>query len=246
MLTVAASVEESPEYRALLADILSQAVTGELIGMLNFATLSGVIDDPYEMMEAVEHAESERGHAERFLSLAKQQGLEVRINLEGTYWKTLRDSFLAWAEKRDFIACLLIQEVMLESFAVGMYSDIGEAIPGPIGAAFRSIAEEEMGHLGHSVEILQAEYRRDSAGFIEKVEDVHLDCMTTLAAWSAKSDLHGHCGVCKGTCMKKALPLAQLDIVHLRGRSLNLYMKTLDNIGLPGEQTLRWIANLPA
>jgi len=246
MLSATQSVEETVGYRDLLSDILSQAITGELVGMLNFSTLAGIIDDPHEMMEAVEHSNSERGHAECFLELAKSHGLDVRINLQGTYWNSIRSAFLSWASKRDFIACLLIQEVMLESFAVGMYSDIGEAISGPIGSAFRAIAAEEGEHLSHSIEILQAELNRDPTAFIAKVEAVHLDCMTILAAWSAKSDLHGHCGVCKGNCMKEALPLAHLDIVHLRGRSLNLYMKTLDKIGLPGEQTLRWIANLPA
>ena len=53
------------------SDIFSQAITGELIGMSNFASLAETIDDPHEKMEAVEHANSERMHAEGFLAYAK-------------------------------------------------------------------------------------------------------------------------------------------------------------------------------
>ena len=47
----------------VISDVFSQAITGELIGMSNFASLADTIDDPHEKMEAVEHANSERGHA---------------------------------------------------------------------------------------------------------------------------------------------------------------------------------------
>jgi hypothetical protein len=41
------------------------------------------------------------------------------------------------------------------------------------------------------------------------------------------------------------LPDVSLDIVQLRGGALNLYLKSLDRVGLPGEETLQWIARLP-
>jgi hypothetical protein len=44
----------------VISDVFSQAITGELIGMSNFASLADTIDDPHEKMEAVEHANSER------------------------------------------------------------------------------------------------------------------------------------------------------------------------------------------
>ena len=42
----------------VISDVFSQAITGELIGMSNFASLTDTIDDPHEKMEAVEHANS--------------------------------------------------------------------------------------------------------------------------------------------------------------------------------------------
>jgi rubrerythrin len=234
------------EQEAVVTDILSQAITGELIGMSNFASLAGAIDDVHEKMEAVEHANCERGHAEGFLEIAKQYGLEPIINLNGYYWKSVRDCFLKYAEKKDFIGCLIIQEVMLECFAVSMYNDVGNALDNGIGELFRAISAEEQEHIEHSIDLLRAEMEKDPIAFYQKVEGIHWDCMSILAEWTAKTDLKGHCGVCKGSCMKESLSNVQLNVTEMRGNALNLYIRTLDRIGLPGQKTLQWIINLPA
>lgn len=120
----------------VISDVFSQAITGELIGMSNFASLTDTIDDPYEKMEAVEHANSERMHAEGFAAYAKKQKLNVKINLNGEYWGNVRKQFLSYAQQKDFIACLIIQEVMLESFAISMYTDVGNALGGEASELF--------------------------------------------------------------------------------------------------------------
>src|SRR3954471_5775962 len=106
----------SMETFDVISDVFSQAITGELIGMSNFASLAETIADPEEKMEAVEHANSERMHAEAFIAYAKKAKLRININMQGAYWGGVRKQFLAYAHRRDFIACLIIQEVMLESF----------------------------------------------------------------------------------------------------------------------------------
>ncbi|MFD3003016.1 long-chain fatty aldehyde decarbonylase [Pontibacter toksunensis] len=234
------------EHRGIITDIISQAITGELIGMSNFASLAGAIDDVHEKMEAVEHANCERKHAEGFIALSKKFGLDPIINLEGYYWKNVRECFLKYAAKGDFIGCIIIQEVMLECFAVSMYHDVGQALDNEIGALFTAISQEEEEHIEHSIELLQAELTKDSEAFYSKMENIHKDCMTILAEWTAKTDLKGHCGVCKGSCMKEAMPEIALDVTRMRGNALNLYLSTLDRIGLPNEKTLRWVINLPA
>ena len=60
--------------RKLIGDVLSQAITGELIGMSNFASLAETIDDWEEKIEAVEHADSERMHTEGFVDMARKYG----------------------------------------------------------------------------------------------------------------------------------------------------------------------------
>ena len=173
-------------------------------------------------------------------------GLEPVINLEGYYWKNVRECFLKYAEQKDFHACIIIQEVMLECFAVSMYHDVGQALDNEIGELFRAISLEETEHIEHSIDLLRDEMNKDPLAFFKKVEAIHWDCMGILAEWTAKSDLKGHCGVCKGNCMKESLHYVDLDVTKMRGNAFNLYVKTLDRIGLPGQKTLQWIVNLPA
>ena len=245
METITAPAMTAEEFN-VISDVFSQAITGELIGMSNFASLAETIDDPHEKMEAVEHANSERMHAEGFLAYAKKNKLKININLNSTYWGNVRKQCLDYAAKKDFIACLIIQEVMLESFAVSMYTDTGKALGGEAGDLFLRIAEEEKEHLEHSSDILRAEFKKDPPGFLSKFEELHFNCMTILAEFSATIDLRGHCGVCNGDCMKGSLHHINLDIVSMRGNAFALYTEALDNIGIPGEKSIVWIANLPA
>lgn len=235
-----------PNYKAVVSDLFSQAIVGEMIGMKNFATIANTVNDWEEMLEAIEHANGERMHAEAFMKLAKEYELDININLEGIYWRSIQERVKAYGDKKDFIACFIVQEVMLESYAVSMYTDIGKKLPGKAGKLFAAIAEEEKEHLHHAVELLQKEYALHGEAFIEKVEKVHNECMTILSEWSGKKDHKGHCGICNGNCMKESLPLIDLDVVQLRGNALSLYVKMLDEIGIPGEATLPWIVNLPA
>jgi len=234
------------EQLAVVRDILSQAINGELIGMSNFASLAGVVDDIHEKMEAIEHANCERGHAEGFIQISRQFDIDPEINLEGHYWKRVRDSFLTYANQKDLTACLIIQEVMLECFAVSMYHDIGHALQNEIGDLFRAISEEEKEHIEHSIELLRSEWNKDPEGFIEKAEGIHWDCMTILAEWTAAEHVHCRCGVCADHCVKENLHRIGLTVASLRGNSLNLYLRTLDRIGLPPQKTLEWVINLPA
>ena len=173
--------------------------------MSNFASLAETIDDPHEKMEAVEHANSERMHAEGFMAYAKKARLKINVNMDSEYWGSVRRQFLSYANKKDFIACLIIQEVMLESFAVSMYTDVGNALGGEAGKLFLSIANEEKEHLEHSSDLLRAELEKDPAAFLDKFEEIHINCMTILAEFTATTDLRGHCGVCNGDCMKGSL-----------------------------------------
>ena len=166
--------------------------------------------------------------------------------MHGEYWGNVRKQFLSYAYKKDFIACLIIQEVMLESFAVSMYTDVGNALEGEAGKLFLGIADEEKEHLEHSSDLLRAELKKDPATFINKFEELHFNCMTILAEFTATTDLRGHCGVCNGDCMKGSLHHISLDIANMRGNALALYAQSLDNIGIPGEKSIVWIARLPA
>jgi fatty aldehyde decarbonylase len=232
-------------YRAVFADILSQIVTGELVGAENFAALARLCTSAEDRAEAEEHAQNERSHAQAFRRAAEDLGVMIVVDLDAPYWKRIRTAFLRWAEQRDHVACTLIQEVMLESFAVSIYRAVSEVAQGALASTLRGIACEEEDHLEHAMQLLGEELQRDPAAFTAKVQRVHEDVVTVLAEMLGKKDSIGHCGLCSGTCVKDALHHVRLSVATLRGHALQSYLQALDRIGLPGERTLEWVANLP-
>ena len=226
-------------------DVLAQAMTGELIAAMNYTSLSEICGDPAEVADALEHAQGERGHAAAFAAAGRMIGVEVPNNVDAKYWKRLREAFLRCMAERDFVGCLIVQEIMLESFAVASYKRVGKVAPGSLGKTFAAIAVEEEEHVDHAMEILKTERALDTQRFDDKVHRLHLDVMTTLAEMLMKECRHGHCEVCHGSCVKPSLPEVLLTPAELRGVSLQQYLKTLDMLGLPGEVTLAWVAQLP-
>lgn len=226
-------------------DVLAQARTGELVAAMNYTALSEICDDPEEVADALEHAEGERGHAAAFAAQGRKIGVDVPSNVDAKYWKRLREAFMRRIAERDFIGCLIVQEIMLESFAVASYARVGKVAPGSLGKTFTAIGAEEEGHVEHAMAILRRERALDPQRFDEKVYQLHLEVMTTLAEMLAKECRHGHCEVCHDNCVKPALPDISLTPAELRGASLQQYLKTLDTLGLPGEVTLAWVSQLP-
>ena len=226
-------------------DILAQAMTGELLAAMNYTSLSEICDEPAEVADALEHAEAERGHAAAFAAEGRKLGVDVANNVEARHWKRLREAFMRCITERDFMGCLIVQEIMLESFAVASYARVGKVAPGSLGRTFAAIAAEEEEHIAHATAILRTERGSDAPGFDEKVYRLHLDVMTTLARMLAKDCRDGHCDVCHATCVKPSLFEVSLSAAELRGASLRQYLKTLDTLGIPGEVTLAWVTQLP-
>ena len=236
----------SPSISApIWQDVLAHAMTGELLAAANYASLSEICDDPAEIADALEHAQNERGHAAAFAAEGRKIGVDVVNNVDAKHWKRLRGAFMRCIAERDFVGCLIIQEIMLESFAVASYSRVGKVAPGTLGETFARIAAEEEDHVEHAMSILRAERARDAERFDDKVYRLHLDVMTTLAQMLAKDCRDGHCEVCHASCVKPSLFEVSLSAAELRGASLQQYLKTLDMLGLPGEVTLAWVTQLP-
>src|ERR1700728_3271115 len=209
-------------------DVLAQAITGELIAAMTYTSLSEICDDPDEVADALEHAQIERGHAAAFAAEGRRIGVSVTNNVDAKHWKRLRQAFLRCIAERDFIACLIVQEIMLESFAVASYARVGKVAPGSLGKTFAAIAAEEEEHIEHAMEILRAERALDEQSFDDKLYRLHLEVMTTLAEMLARDCRTGHCEVCHSSCVKPSLPHVSLSAAELRGASLQHYLKTLD------------------
>src|ERR1700692_712706 len=177
-------------------DVLAQAMTGELMAAMNYTSLSEICDDPVEVADALEHAAGEKGHAAAFAAEGRRIGVVVSCNVNAKHWKRLREAFLRRIAERDFIGCLIVQEIMLESFAVASYARVGKVATGSLGKIFAASAAEEAEHIDHAMQILRTERALDAQRFDDKVYRLHLEVMTTLAKMLAKECKDGHCAGC--------------------------------------------------
>jgi len=227
--------------------VLATGDDGELVAAMNYTSLSEICDDPEQVAMHWEHAEGERGHAAAFAAEGRKIGVDVSNNVDAKHWKRLRDAFMRCITGRDLIGCLIVQEIMLESFAVASYARVGKVAPGSLGKTFASIAvsTKEAEHIDHAMAILRTERALDGQRFDDKVYRLHLDVMTTLAEMLARECKHGHCEVCHGSCVKPSLSVVSLSAAELRGASLQQYLKTLDTAGDPRGVTLAWVTQLP-
>ena len=233
------------EYRSVFADILSQAITGELVGMANYAAMVRMYPDAEGQCDAVAHAANEFGHAQAFRRAADDLGVTPIVNLDAPYWRRLRQTFLRYVDAGDRIACMIIQEVMLESFAVSMYHAVADAAHDKLAKVFRAIGNEEEGHVDHAIGELQDALAANREAFESNLEVLHDEVMTTLAEMLGAQDTVGHCGLCKGNCVKNSLHHVGLDRARLRGLALNYYLRVLDRVGVRGDRSLKWTARLP-
>jgi fatty aldehyde decarbonylase len=227
------------------ADVLSQAVTGEIIGALNYEVLAELYSDAAEKAEALEHAEGERGHAAMFTKAGRTLGIEVVCNPEARYWKRIRETFRSRALAGDLVGCIVAQEVMMESLAVGSYGTVARVAPHELGSVFARIAAQEEEHIAHAIKMLRAERAPDPDGFDAGVHRVHDGIMTTLAEMLLQNNADCACDLCPNGCLKPSLPAVGVSLGGVRGATLHCYLKTLDEIGVPGELSLTWVAQLP-
>lgn len=234
----------SPEVESLLLDIFSHAITGEVVGMQHYAAMVPLFVSWKDKVEALEHAESEKEHALAFAQAAAELGMQVVVNPQGAYWSRMSERFSQYVLEKDLTCCILAQEIVFESMAIALYLETGKSLDGHLKDLFLGIGEAERSHRSHSIGELAALYRDDREVFAGKAYRVHQEIMGAVAEMLAAEDTHGHCGVCNGNCVKGNLHHLKLSIQELKGNTLALYLDALDSIGLPGELTLRWAAEL--
>lgn len=238
--------EMESDQRLVYADLLSQAITGELVGMMNYASLVALTPDLGGKMAAVRHSAAELRHAENFSQAARVCGVDPIINPDALHWRRVRTAFLRHASAGDLIACLVIQEIMLEAMAVALYAELGHLPDENLAHLFTATSREEASHVAKGLDHLALAARRDPIGFADKVEAIHDEVMEAIADMLAGDEgPSDHCGLCAGTCVKKALATVGLDRTELRGRAIRHYMEALDDLGIPGERSLAWVARLP-
>jgi fatty aldehyde decarbonylase len=235
----------SPVYRTLLSHI----VTGESVGIEHYARMIPLARTVQERVHLADAAHDERCHLVSILDVARTLGLSTEWADDDAYWGPVRRTFKEAADGGDLLACYVIQDVVLESFAVTLYEAIQGGLEASVASRVAAIAADEREHLGHGLEALRNKEGADAAELRPRVEIANEGVARILAGWMQASDCTALCGVCArtlGSCLKHDLDLIGVDLDRTRARFISLYGDALRTLGFTPSAVTRWIARLPS
>jgi fatty aldehyde decarbonylase len=235
-----------PRYGNVYRDVIGHSVTGEAIGIEHYSRMIPLTDSIEERLDLLEDAYREKAHLMGMRQVAENLGLTAKSDLNGYYWRQVRAAFRERSEAGDLLGCYVMQDIVLEAFAVVMYEAV---IPGstPFAAGVvRAIAGEERTHLAHGIRALKAAYAKDPEGVRERVAFANERVARVLSEWTRPEQCGISCGVCATTCAKHDLPLIEVDLASVQARFLEDYGRALREIGLPTADVTRWLSQLSA
>jgi fatty aldehyde decarbonylase len=229
--------------------ILSHIVTGEIVGMEHYARMIPLARSPRERLEILGDAWHEGRHLSSVLEVAKHLGIDVTWALNDAYWGSVRILFEERAAVGDLTGCLVIQDLVLESFAVALYGAILPGLEPEVGECVAAILTDEKEHLAHGAAALRRLLEEDASGTAARVESSNDGVARLLAGWLRPQDCAPVCGVCaalRRTCLKPDLELLGVDLVEARAGFLATYGHALRESGFSPARVTRWLARLPA
>ncbi len=234
-------------YTRIHRIIASQAVTGESIGIDHYARMIPLSTSLAEKLALLEDAWRERQHLLAVQSVAEAEGWELEDGRDDPYWSRIRAAFEENAERGDLLGCRVVQDLVLECFAVSLYKLLAPKIDARLSHAFERIAVDEEQHLQQGLEEVRGALLENYADTLARLEFANERVARVLAEWLQPQDCEPVCGVCGkvgGGCAKPALQGLELDLLRLRAVFVNRYGAVLREAGVEPAKVTRFLARL--
>ena len=155
---------DDPRYARVHRIIVSQAVTGESVGIEHYAKMIALCPGLPERLALLEDAWRERHHLVAVQDAAREMGLTIEDGRDDPYWSRIRTAFDECAARGDLIACRMVQDVVLECFAVTLYRCLVGRVDSALTGRFERIAADEEQHLRHGLEEARRAFESDPQG----------------------------------------------------------------------------------
>ncbi len=120
------SKEEVDYYLKVVSFVIANAWKGENIAIQNYSEMVPLMPAVADKIEAVKQAKEEAKHVLILKKLARKLGFSIDETMVEDEWVEVRETFHEAAQKGDLAACLIIQDLMIESLAIGIYSTFAD------------------------------------------------------------------------------------------------------------------------
>lgn len=242
------SPPERPKgYFDLLGFIVSNAIAGEIMAVDNYRDIAALAPDPDFAGEAREQAEEERKHQRMLASLGRSLNFPIAQRIVEPQWRRVREHFSVAVDRGDLAACLIIQDLMVESMAIVLYRLLsGEAhADSQTRAVAREILADELEHWQIGVDRLRGLRKLDAESVDDSLVFAHHRVMPELFSLVSTS-CDSLCDVLGIDCERLDLGDLATDIDTLRAEALEQYVDTLDAVGFPGRVLHPLVASMAA
>lgn len=241
------TIPRSDGYLKLLSFVVSNAHRGEIMAVENYSEMVHMMPDTDSKIETVNQAKEECKHILLLEKLAKRIGFEVDDTMVEPQWVNVRQHFHESVRNKNLAGCLIIQDLMVESLAIGLYKVFASAAnrdTETIGVA-KALLEDELEHLDIGVRRIQVEMKKDADHVNDTLLWAHSRVMPNLFEMVHKS--------CDFLCETKNLdcdtvvkPSDEIDLELLKMVSLEHYVSMLDQANFDPKITNQLIAGMSA
>lgn len=235
----------SEGYLRLLSFVVSNARKGEIMAIENYGEMVHLMPDTDSKIETVHQAKEECKHILLLEKLAKNIGFPITDQMIEPQWVNVREHFHEAARKKDLAACLIIQDLMVESLAIGLYKVFASAANGDheTQTVAANLLKDELDHLEIGVKRIKNLMDQDSDAVHDALVWAHHKVMPNLFEMVHQA--------CNFLCDNHSLDCdtvdkgsVYIDLELLKVASLEHYVGMLDRAGFDLKITNQLIAGM--
>jgi fatty aldehyde decarbonylase len=236
---------KSDGYFNLLAYIVSNAISGEIMAIENYSEMVPLMPTTEDKIETVKQAHEESKHILMLGSLGKRHDYVVMREIVEPQWFNIRRHFSTAVANKDLPACLIIQDLMTETMAIVLYRTLQRQGDPDTATLAGNILKDELDHLEIGLARIRSMMDADSEGVHEALKWAHHRVMPELFSLVSTS-CHFLCDRLNIDCGALTLGDLKTDIDQIRVEALDAYIETLDKANFDPVITAQLIASMQA
>jgi fatty aldehyde decarbonylase len=235
----------SDGYLRLLSYVVSNARAGEIMAIENYSEMVHLLPDTDSKIETVNQAKEECKHILLLEKLARDIGFPIDQAMVQSGWVQVRGHFHDAVKKKSLPACLIVQDLMVESLAIGLYKVFASASNGDsiTSRVANLLLKDEFDHLEIGVRRIGALMEQDSTEVHDMLVWAHHRVVPHLfqMVHSSCDFLCANHGLDCDTVQKGNV---FIDLDMLKVASLEHYVDMLDKAGFDPKVTNQLIASM--
>jgi len=232
-------------YMKLLSFVVSNARRGEIMAVDNYSEMVALMPDTEAKIATVHQANEECKHILLLEKLADHLGFPIDDSMVEPQWANVRQHFHEAAKKKNLASCLIIQDLMVESLAIGLYKLFSSASNGDLetNRIAANLLKDELDHLDLGVRRISELMAKDSEAVHDSLVWAHHRVMPHLFEMVYES--------CNFLCKNKDLDCdtvdkgsVRIDLNALKVASLEHYVDMLYQAKFDLDTTNQLIASM--